>query len=60
MILDTDSMWFTGIIIISGILYGQYMFRQGLETGTTQTIDGLESAGIIQITEDGEIIPKRK
>lgn len=59
MFLDSTSMWFTGTIIFAGIFYGQYMYRQGLEAGANQAIDGLESAGIIHINEDGEISSKK-
>jgi hypothetical protein len=60
MTLDTDSVIFTVSIIISGIIYGQYMFRQGFKYGADETIDGLENAGIIDINENGEILPKKK
>lgn len=60
MTLDTDSVIFTVSIIISGIIYGQYMFRQGFKCGTDETIDGLEHAGIIDVNENGEILPKKR
>jgi hypothetical protein len=36
------------------------MFRQGFKYGADETIDGLENAGIIDINENGEILPKKK
>jgi hypothetical protein len=43
-------------IVIAGVLYGHYVYRQGLKRGWDDLAYLLTDEGLIQIDENGEIL----
>lgn len=56
--LHIDSVIFTFLVIIFGILYGQYCFTTGIKFGQKELANDLFAQGIIDFDDSGEIIPR--
>lgn len=54
--IDLETVKFFVLLVISGVGYGYYCYRNGLKRGWDDCAYALESSGVIEIDDDGEIL----
>lgn len=54
--LHEPTFIFTAILFIAGVVYGQFMYRQGHQDGQDSLVKDLLSQDIIDLDDDGVII----
>lgn len=57
MVIDYFTFIFTSVFILSGIAFGWFCFEAGKKFGHNKLLEDLSNLGIIQIDEDGNVIP---
>lgn len=54
--IDLDTIKLFSVVVIAGSIYGHYLFKKGIKLGWDDAMYSLESAGLIQIDDNGEVL----
>ena len=53
--ISWEEVKFFLVLVVVGVCYGYYTYRQGMRRGWDSAIYGLEDAGVIHVNDEGEV-----